>query len=224
MRRLNESAQEGGPRLARLADALTRPEPAPTVDAGPDADELRRREHAKQAASARREGHAQGMAEAEAEIARRVDAISAKLGAEHTARLQELDTRAQALSRLAEGLRAAQAVHAREAEDAAVEAAYAALLRVLGDKAADRSLMRDLCLQALQARGAGAATLRLSPPDAALMELDAADLQLVADAALLPGQCVLESSRGASETGLDVRLEAMKRAFLDGLAAHRQAQ
>lgn len=221
MRRLSQDMQESGPRLSRLADALAPPVPATAIPPV-DAAELLQKERERLFDAARREGQAKGLAEAEAEVSRRVEAVASRLKAEHQAALEKLDARAGAMSKLAQGLAAALDGQARDAEEAAVEAAFAALLRVLGDKAAERHLVRELCQQALIARGAGAATLRLSPDDHAGLELEAVDLQIVADPALSPGQCILESSRGASDTGLDVRLEAMKRAFLDGLSRHRR--
>lgn len=222
MRRLTVPAQAGGPRLVMLAEALVPPAPPAATEPAPDPALQRQAEVESQFEAARRAGEAKGLADAKAEIAERVDEIAGKLRAEHARECEQLRERAAALAAVVEGIEAALAVQARDAEEVAVEAALAAVVRMLGDKAADRTLMRELCVQALQARGVGAATLRLSPDDLAGLELPELDLQLVADSTLKPGQCVLESSRGTSDTGLDVRLDAISRAFLDGLAAHRQ--
>jgi flagellar assembly protein FliH len=227
MRRLTPDSSKAAPRLVRLADALAAPDAstasAAVREATPDPAELARTERDRAFEAARDEGKAKGLADAEVEVSRRVDVISKRLEAEHRAAMQTLETRAAGLSKLIAAASAAVADHARDAEEVAVEAAFAALLKILGEKAAQRSLVRDYCREALAARGAGQATLRLAPEDCEGLELEAADLQVVADPALAPGQCVLESNRGTSDTGLDVRLEAMKRAFLDGLSGHRQA-
>ena len=46
-------------------------------------------------------------------------------------------------------------------------------------------------------------------------------MELRIDQALKPGQLRLQSRLGHYETGLDVRLEQIKQAFLIGLATHR---
>ena len=222
MRRLSPESE---PRLARLSDALAAPAPATAAAkvAAPDPAEQFRRERDQLVEAARVEGKQKGLADAEAEIARRVDAVPARLETEHRRAVQELQARIAEVSALGDALSAAIRQHAATSEETAMEAAYAALLRVLGERAADRTLMRELCLQALAARGAGTATLKVSAQDREDLRIEANNLQIVADPGLLPGQCVLESARGASDTGLDVRLEAMKQAFLDGLSGHRQA-
>lgn len=223
MRRLSTEVGPVAPRLARLADALAAPALSVSVETAADPAEQLQREHDQALEAARRIGREQGLADADAEVTRRVDAIAKRLEAEHRIAMDRLEARTTEVASLGDGLAAAIAGHARTAEEVAVEAAFAALLRVLGERAADRSLVRDLCQQALSARGVGTATLRLAPEDREGLDIDAVDLQVVADPSLSPGQCILESPRGASDTGLDVRLEAMKRAFLDGLSGHRQA-
>lgn len=219
MRRLSDPSRKDGPALVLLADALAAPVAMPTPVAPNPADE-RRLEHQAVLEKARREGLAQGLADAEAELAKRVEAVALKLREAQRLDAQRLETRVAALDESISGLASALAQHARHAEEVAVEAAFAALVRVLGQKSADRALMRELCEEALKSRGIGAATLRLSPADHPDVDLGDTHLSVVADSSLSPGQCVLESPRGASDTGLDVRLEAIKRAFLDGLAAH----
>lgn len=219
MRRLSVPSQADGPRLVLLAEALGAAVPSATL---PDPGHQQQQEIDRNVEAARRAGEARGLADAEAVIARRVEEIAVQLRLEHERECRRLEAQAKSLATLVEAINAALAGHARDAEDVAVEAAYSALVRVLGDKAAERTLMHDLCLQALELQGVGNATLRISPDDMACMDLEGGRLPCVADATLRPGQCVLETSRGASDTGLDVRLQAITRAFLDGLSAHRQ--
>lgn len=226
MRRLSHPAHQPGPALVLLADALAAPPASAaqvSVAQAADPADQRRREGEVAFETARREGLAKGLADADAEVAKRVEAIAVKLRESQRLDAQRLEARIGELNTLTKSLDAAFALRAREAQDVAVETAYAALVRVLGQKSADRQLMRELCEEALKLRGLGAATLRLSPADHADVALEDTHLSVVADSSLSPGQCVLESPRGASDTGLDVRLEAIRRAFLDGLGAHGAA-
>jgi flagellar assembly protein FliH len=204
-----------------LADALAATAAPAVVDNQADERDLARREREALFADVRRDAAAKGLADAEAEIGRRTDAISARLQAEHALALSALRERMDAMSQLAAALSEAVGRHRRECEEAAIEAAYAALLQVLGDKAEDRSLMPTLCAHILRTRGAGPLTLRLSPADCALVE-PAEDVRLVPDVTLASGRCIVESARGGSDTGLDVRLEALKNAFLEALTLHRE--
>ncbi len=216
MRRVNAADAVARP----LAEALVSGTPLPmAIPAGHDQDPGQRRLDALRE-EARRQGRENGLADAEAEIARRTAEISSGLEREHAIAITALQEQMAAMKRLAAALTDAIGAHRRDAESAAVEAAYAALVRVLGEKAADRTLVSDLCMQILREHGTGTITFRLSPADCELFE-PAGDVRVRPDATLCAGQCVLESPRGGSDTGLDVRLEAIRIAFIDGLAAHR---
>lgn len=220
MRRMTTTPE----RLSPLAEALAA---APSAILAPltasvDAEAMAGRERAAALDAARRDGLARGLANAEAEIAKRVEAIAGKLRDEHARAQDALQVRIGELRTLSAALADAVVVHRRDCQDAAVEAAFSALVRVLGDKAADRSLMPALCAQVLQSRGAGPVTLRLAPSDCALVDAGE-DVRVVPDPALAAGRCVVETSRGGSDTGLDVRLDAVKNAFLEALALHREA-
>jgi flagellar biosynthesis/type III secretory pathway protein FliH len=104
-------------------------------------------------------------------------------------------------------------------DEVVVETAYAALVRMLGSVAAEGTLMRELCVQALLdyrqrpvvlkvAPGAVADVVELAEPDA---------IRVVADARLAMGECRLETHKGDYETGIEVRLEGLKQAFLRSL-------
>lgn len=202
--------------MRRLADALSPASAvAPAAPAGPT-------ERERILEAARREGYAQGLSEADAEISRRVREALAEFE-EHRAQAESRTNAAiESLAQLARGVEAAVSEHQRIAEETAVEAAYAALLRLLEGRADDRSLLLDFCRQALHDSGIGAASLRVAPSEAVDVLRQALGIPVIEDASLGAGQCVVESARGASDTGLDVRLEAMRQAFLGGLAAHRR--
>ncbi|WP_266158301.1 FliH/SctL family protein [Dyella silvatica] len=100
------------------------------------------------------------------------------------------------------------------AESFAIELAYAAVLRLLGEKAADRSLIERLYAQARQAVGEGIMRLRVAPDDLADVGHQAKGIELVADETLPVGSCLLETPRGRFDAGLDVRLELLRQALL----------
>lgn len=207
----------------RLSHIMQAPQTAATADPQNFHDPQREldmlREQIRE--QAYREGLQRAVLEAEAEIQRRVDAVAAQLKAEQEALLAQMQVRLESLNALLAAVRDAARRQAADAEETAVEAAYTATLHLLGEKAAEHELMRELCRHALKAHGQDSITVRLSEADLESLDLQVSDVRFVADRHLRPGQCVIESPRGEFETGLDVRLDALKRAFLDGLAAHR---
>lgn len=204
-------------RIRSLADALSprHEDIAPLAQSGPS-------EREKAFELARREGYAAGLSEAEAEVARRVAEVAANLEEKVRAEHARLNDAMETVSRLGRGIEAALVDYARLAEEVAVEAAYAAILRLLEVRDTDRALVSEFCRQALASFGSGAKTVRLAPGDVVDRLAGEFGVTVVEDPSLAPGQCVIESLRGASDTGLDVRLEAMRLAFLEGLAEHRR--
>jgi flagellar assembly protein FliH len=163
--------------------------------------------------SLRERGYLAGIAEGKATAEKHAQAELAK-AKEH---LDEERTALQALaSRLEQVLVEAESA----AEEAAVHAAYAALVRVLGTREAEGGLMRDLCRQALSDAGGETHVVWVCELDhASLGNLTSAELRI--DPALERGQVRLQSRLGHYDTGLDVRLEQIRQAFLAGLAMHR---
>ena len=101
-------------------------------------------------------------------------------------------------------------------EDAVV-LAYAAVVRVCGSSSAD---FRQVCAQLLDEQRERPVLLRVAPSLHPLVE-GLADAQVRVEPAvgLLPGQVQLQTSNGIVDGGLDVRLDAIRAAFLSGLAA-----
>jgi flagellar biosynthesis/type III secretory pathway protein FliH len=112
--------------------------------------------------------------------------------------------------------------HAEDSELLAVEVAFAAVTRLLGEKSADRSLMLDLCRAVIREYGHPPATLRISEADLNLLEPNSLDIPVEVDRRLVAGQCVIDTARGQFETGLDIRLAALSKALLDTVADHRR--
>lgn len=167
------------------------------------------------------EGRAQGLARADAEIERRALAAERAVEAAHAEAARKLQADRARISECLRGLDRAQAALDARIGDIAAEIAYAAVLKILGEPAAERPLMLRLCQQALADFRLRPVVLRVAVGDVdalgALAEPDV--VRILADPALAAGQCRLETHRGTYETGLEVRLEAMKQAFLQGNAA-----
>ena len=178
-------------------------------------DELeRQRERGYQAGVT--EGKATAEKRAQAELA----TMKKRLEEEWAKAQGHLDAERTALQALATRLEQVLGEADKAAEEAAVQAAYAALARVLGAREAEGELMRDLCRQALSDAGGETHVLWVCEQDHALLgELTSTELRV--DPALERGQVRLQSRLGHYDTGLDVRLEQIRQAFLAGLVLHR---
>jgi flagellar biosynthesis/type III secretory pathway protein FliH len=214
MRRLTPDRLSVANAPARLgAPAVVAPT-APAVD--PAA--AMRAQAERDFAAAREQGRATGLKDAEAEVARRVEVIAAKLRTEHESALAATRKEQVRLRASADGIEAAIARHADDAELLAVVVAYAAVVRLLGARVAERQHVVDLCRAVLHDYGSPQATLHLSESDIALLPDGAPGVAVEGDRRLAPGQCVIVTARGQFESGLDVRLERLKRALLDAVA------
>lgn len=174
-------------------------------------------ERAQVLQAAREEGLAQGAMQAEQAINEQVAAIEAQLTERHHAQVEALELEQE---RLAVLIRAVpEALRAMDDDVAAVvaEVAYRAVVRVIGQQWAERDVLTDLCRRLSEENRLSPAIMRVAPEDVHRVSCATADLQVVADAQLVPGQCVIESGKGRLITGLDVRLNALRDALLDGL-------
>lgn len=171
---------------------------------------------------ARQQGYAEGMKEAEREIQKRVEEIENRLTQSHQKTIADLEAKKQLLNKMAVSVKTAIKKHADEAEQVAVEVAFASVLRLLGEKSADRSMMLELCHAVANEYGHGAAVLRISDADSSIFESIKMGLEIEVDRRLKSGECVIETTRGQFACGIDVRLEALKKAFISGLHQHRE--
>jgi flagellar assembly protein FliH len=170
---------------------------------------------------ARELAYAEGMKAAEREIQKRVQEIEADLAKSQQKSLAELETTTAALKKAAASIETAINQHAIEAEEIAIEIAYASILRLLGDKAVERILMQEICHAVSNEYGHSIATLRISEADSSMLESAALNMPIQIDHRLKPGECVVETARGQFACGIDVRLEALKKAFILGFSQHR---
>jgi len=172
-------------------------------------------------AKAKEQGLADGRQAAEAELAKRVQAAETRLRETTDAALKKLDEQRAHLLKLATSIEAAVSRHALDSEELAVEVAYAALVRVLGDAARERSLIPDLCRTIIREYGHPTATLRVSDADLPLLAEVDLGVPVEADRRLSAGEAVIDTARGQFECGLDVRLAAIADVLAGTLAAHR---
>jgi flagellar biosynthesis/type III secretory pathway protein FliH len=176
-----------------------------SVPAPPDAQALAELRDAART-EGRREGYEAGMREARAEVQAQIDGLHA-LGAACRS----------ALERGIEGV-----------EEAAVEIAFAAAAKIVGDAAVAETGVRALVREALRrvaTRGeivvrVCAADFALLGGSAAQLGADAAQVSLVADARIAAGGCVIETGEGS----LDARLETQLQSLLEALARARAAE
>jgi flagellar biosynthesis/type III secretory pathway protein FliH len=172
-------------------------------------------------AKAKEQGLAEGRLAAEAELAKRIQAAEARLRESTEAALKKLEEERARLLSLAASIEAAVSRHALDSEELAVEVAYAALVRVLGDAAREHSLIPDVCRAIVREYGHPTATLRVSDLDLPLLADVDLGVPVEADRRLSAGEAVIDTARGQFECGLDVRLAAIASTLAATLAAHR---
>jgi len=186
------------------------------------ADNKRLQDHQTQLFDqAREHGLSEGLKNAEQEIQKRVEEIEARLAQAHQKAVAELRTQQELFQKLITNVKTSVEQHATEAEAVAVEVAFASVIRLLGDKAADHTLVAALCAAVANEYGHGAATLHVSEADRVMFESVNIGIAIEVDRRLQSGQCIIETTRGQFDCGVDVRLEALKKAFLSGLNDHR---
>ena len=178
--------------------------PAPAVERGPSEAELREwREQAREA------GFAQGLREAQVQVAD----TAARQAAAWKAALSALD--AEATRRL------------QNVEDFAVALAFEACARVLGDAALDATQVAAVVRRLLaDTRETGLLRIQLSTADLDTVQAAVRDdphwqhraLSFEADATLAAGECRVVSTHGQLETSLPVQLDAIRQSLLAAFA------
>jgi flagellar biosynthesis/type III secretory pathway protein FliH len=228
LRRLspNEQAASGDPRtlsapvLADIASNGASTPHAPAAPRGPT--EAERLEAAF--AEARAAGVEAADKDVEAEVVQRVKAIQSRLDSEHVARLLALDVERQHLVASTRAIEQTLTAIAADADETATEIAYLAITRLLAAEDNGASAVRALCRELAELHGRAGAIVRASEADAAALADAGLELRIEIDRSLAAGEIALDSERGQFDTSLEQRLEAIKQAFLAGLARHRSAQ
>lgn len=219
-------------RITGLTAALTRPDPAmpgasdeAAAEAVVQADpvSMLAQERERVLAQARREGHAEGLAQAEEVLAGERARVQREVQLAHQEQADRLEEAQAALAQLVRQLQAHFASAEAQSREVVVEVAYAALLRVLGEREARASgdLLAGICAQLLDEHRLRPAVLRVGPDDVAIVSAAVAgdgELRVLADPTLRPGECRLETRKGSYDTRIEDRLGAIRNALLTGLA------
>lgn len=191
---------------------------SPVIGIDPEQERLQRLQEALEA------GHAEGMRQADAQIRDAVAAAELACHQRHAQALAELQDERARLAHWSLQLPTQLAELERATLATAAQLAYAAMLRVLDTLPAEERIAQA-CRQALAEQKQRPLRLRLPPLDVPYAQaLASAEIRIEADARLQPGQCRIESPLGIDDVGLDVRLDALRTAFLQGLASAGAAQ
>jgi flagellar assembly protein FliH len=187
------------------------------------AQELLAKERQTLLDTARTDGYEQGLQRANQEIKARVSAAEMEVRETNAAEAERLRLAREQLTLLLQELPGAVAMAESRMEATAIEIAFLGITRLLGAQMTDRTLLPALCGQALAEYKQRPITLKVAPVEVdCLLDLNENDaIRVVSDSRLLPGQCHLETHKGVFDTGIDVRLEALKQAFLRGLAEEK---
>ncbi|MDQ3286713.1 MAG: FliH/SctL family protein [Pseudomonadota bacterium] len=206
-------------RIVPLRSLFARPEPA-LPSAAPEAVIDPRveieAERARIFKLSRDEGYAAGMKQAAEEIERRSLQAEKAVAAAHAVEGARLRDANEQLAHLLIAVPDAVAGLDERIEPLAVEAAFMATLRVLGEGAARRPLIVDVCRQALLEYRQRPVTLRVCAQDSDAVSAlsDEASVKVLSDEHLAPGQCRLETHKGLYDTSLEVRLNSLLQGFL----------
>jgi len=166
------------------------------------------------------EGLAQGLAKAQEAAKEQHLVWQQKSEAELARTRAQYDQARGKLEALAASLSKRMDSERVRAEEVAIEVAYSAVVRVLGEEYGAGDLMPDLVRHAMKGLMADVDSIVLSKDDAeTLSEIDG--VQVIVDPRLQPGQCRLQTRFGSRDTGLDVRLDMLRTALLTGLGQYR---
>lgn len=220
-------ALDAGLRIHSLDAALgVKPQAVPAVPAE-DPREALARERERVLQQAREQGRAEGLAEAARERAEALEAAREEARQEHADATAALRDTEQRLAALIARLSAQAETFAEDMEPLAIEAAFAAALRVIDAVAPDEALVQGVCRAALAEYRQRPAVLKVAPDDLAavqpLAEAGAQGVVVEADPRLGPGECRVEARKAAYASSLDARLEALRQAFLAARAAPRES-
>lgn len=220
--------------VSGLATALERQRPETARDdAGSDSSALvvspqtreleqLRAERRQSFETAREQGLHEGRSEAER--LHRLQAAKAELAFEAACKRQmdELARLQREMQALAGGITAALADVSRATIDQAAVLTYAAALRLYGETGVAQVDFAALCAQILLEQRQRPVTLLVAPAQLALVHpLTCEGLQVRADATLAPGQCRIDTGDDLIDTGLDVRLDALRNALLHGTGSRQ---
>ncbi|HEY0502224.1 MAG TPA: FliH/SctL family protein [Lysobacter sp.] len=216
-----DAATQSVTRLSSLFQRSSTTATVPDAEATECAADVLERERVQTLDRARQQGHAEGMQAAQDEIRAAVEAARRECEAAHAKALEEAEQARNRLSALLRRLPGMIDAIEDGALESSAELAYAALVRVLGE-APELERIRSVCRQALREQSQRPVVVRVCPDDVeAVAPLADAGVRVEGDVRLESGQCQLDTALGTYDTGLDVRLDQLRQAFLRGIATAR---
>lgn len=221
MERIGEGRIVGLSTLLMSAGAPVEPVPS-----GPDPALALERERADVLSKAEQDGYEHGLRRAQGELTAQLAAVEARIEKDHAERGRQLRIAQERLSGLIATWSQAVTELDRRLEETSLEIAYCATTRLLGKGAGDGELMRELCRQALIEYRQRPVLIRVAPEDLDALAAIAmeSDVSVVADTRMSAGEYRLETHKGLYETGLEIRLEALKQALLSSVGTSEPAR
>lgn len=205
---------------------------------GPSVEEIRASVLAEDRQRAHEEGLREGMQDAqarvEAAIRQQAEQWQTRADAQWAAQTEALrearEVEIARLSRVVQDLDAAVAARLAALEEDAVDLAFAAVCRLIGERAATRETVAgNVRLAIAQLSGAALHRVRLHPDDLALLDDDTLraahpSVEWIADPAVTPGGCLLDGAQGTLDTRLDRQLDRLRQVWLRAADHARQAR
>lgn len=161
------------------------------------------------------EGFTEGEAENERLLAERIKGLEQEAETRITQSEEALDRVRETLKTLITQLQPQFQSCKQWAESLAVEIGYTALTRILSQRQDDHALVEALVRQACADLDDEPVRIRVSQEAAEEIESLSKEVEIIIDDRLTPQTIVLEMPRGEVHTGLELRLEALKRALLE---------
>ncbi len=181
----------------------------------------------------REAGLREGLVEAQKRLDEALDAAMKKVDEQAASQAaQQRAEHALLMERLAgtlNGLEAALAARLETLETDAIELAFEAVCRLMGESRGDRAAVSGLVLQAMgQLRAGTLLRVRLHPDDLDALEGDALiarhpAVQWQADTKVALGGCMLDTESGTLDARLDRQLKQLRNVWVASHAAHAAA-
>ena len=207
--------------------------PMPAVAVAPLPEEVFEQARAKGLQEGREAGLQLGLKDAQERLAEATRAAQASAAAElerESARLaQQCADRVARVDAVARAFEDRLAAHCAALEAEAAALAFGVVCRLLGDAAARRETIEALVGQAMADLRSQALRVRLNAADLALLDEGGSagaiglrarhpDIEWIADSAVQPGGCLIDSAGGTLDAGLDTQLQRLLQHWRTALA------